>query len=137
MILTIIGLIIALPIIIGVVLGFGQLFVGYLLYISPYIIPAIILYGAFALLSQLIGGFSNRDQNISNSNYPSSTIYPYNWDEIREQALSRDGYKCGNCESSYNLHVHHIVPLSKGGTNNLSNLQTLCQDCHKKIHPHM
>jgi 5-methylcytosine-specific restriction endonuclease McrA len=25
----------------------------------------------------------------------------------------------------------------KGGTNNLSNLRTLCNSCHEKLHPHM
>lgn len=29
--------------------------------------------------------------------------------------------------------VHHIVPLSKGGTHNASNLQALCKKCHSKI----
>ena len=66
-----------------------------------------------------------------------SNDYPSDWDRIRTQVLSRDNYKCGNCGSSHNLHVHHIVPLSKGGTNNLSNLKTLCEDCHKSLHPHM
>ena len=63
--------------------------------------------------------------------------YPENWDNIRLLALQRDNYECGNCKSNKNLHVHHIVPLSRGGSNNLSNLRTLCEDCHKKLHPHM
>jgi len=28
------------------------------------------------------------------------------------------------------LHVHHVVPRSEGGTNDLSNLVTLCSRCH-------
>jgi hypothetical protein len=65
-----------------------------------------------------------------------SMLYPENWYEIRALALERDNYQCGNCHASA-VHVHHIVPLSKGGTNDLSNLRSLCEDCHKKIHPHM
>ena len=63
--------------------------------------------------------------------------YPENWDALRAQALSRDGYRCGNCGATSKLHVHHIVPLSRGGTNVLGNLRTLCDSCHKLLHPHM
>lgn len=63
--------------------------------------------------------------------------YPDNWDQLRGAALARDDYRCGNCGSTVGLMVHHIVPLSKGGTNSLSNLRTLCEECHKKLHPHM
>ena len=30
--------------------------------------------------------------------------------------------------------VHHIVPISKGGTHAEDNLMSLCQSCHNKIH---
>ena len=30
--------------------------------------------------------------------------------------------------------VHHIVPLSRGGTHADDNLMSLCQSCHTKIH---
>lgn len=39
---------------------------------------------------------------------------------------------CGiKCDS---IHYHHIVPLSKGGTNNISNIVPLCEKCHGAIH---
>lgn len=31
-------------------------------------------------------------------------------------------------------HVHHILPLSQGGTHDESNLMSLCKSCHSKIH---
>ncbi len=31
------------------------------------------------------------------------------------------------------LHVHHIVPRSKGGLSTLENLLTLCEVCHPLI----
>ncbi|WP_083866574.1 HNH endonuclease [Natronococcus occultus] len=37
-----------------------------------------------------------------------------------------------NCSSEQRLEVHHIVPLSVGGSNELSNLVTLCKECHTK-----
>ena len=49
--------------------------------------------------------------------------------------LKRDDYKCQKCKkSNVPLEVHHIVYRSKGGSDNESNLITLCCDCHKKVH---
>lgn len=31
-------------------------------------------------------------------------------------------------------HIHHIVPLSEGGTHDEENLMSLCKSCHSKIH---
>ena len=64
--------------------------------------------------------------------------YPSDWDTTTARIRKRDGYRCKNCGTSgVELHVHHIVPLSKGGTNSDGNLATLCNECHKKIHPRM
>jgi hypothetical protein len=41
--------------------------------------------------------------------------------------LLRDGHcRCGNCEVAYGLHVHHLRPRSWGGTDDPSNLATVC-----------
>ena len=38
--------------------------------------------------------------------------------------------KCFECETTEDLHEHHVVPKSKGGTNTI----TLCHQCHMKAH---
>jgi 5-methylcytosine-specific restriction endonuclease McrA len=51
----------------------------------------------------------------------------------------------GKCEGLVNgvrcgapaVDVHHIVPLSSGGSNSLTNLLHLCLDCHCRRHRHM
>jgi 5-methylcytosine-specific restriction endonuclease McrA len=63
--------------------------------------------------------------------------YPENWNLIRREVLKRDEYKCVLCSGTHSLQVHHIIPISKGGINALSNLETVCRDCHEEIHPHM
>ena len=98
--------------------------------------------GAFVLYMIFSGNSDKKDSNASQQTYKYSKTspsgYPSNWDEIRAQVLKRDGYKCCNDPThTGKLHVHHIYPLSKGGSNRLSNLQTMCEKCHEDLHPHM
>ncbi|MBI5504484.1 MAG: HNH endonuclease, partial [Deltaproteobacteria bacterium] len=46
----------------------------------------------------------------------------------RDPVFARDGHRCSapGCSSLANLHDHHIVPRSAGGTNELTNRTTLC-----------
>jgi hypothetical protein len=44
--------------------------------------------------------------------------------------INRDDYKCKVCETHDNITVDHIIPLSKGGTDELDNLQLLCRSCN-------
>lgn len=50
----------------------------------------------------------------------------------RLKIYERDGHQCLRCETKKNLTIDHIKPLSKGGTNDLNNLQTLCKSCNLK-----
>jgi 5-methylcytosine-specific restriction enzyme A len=54
------------------------------------------------------------------------------WQELRRKVIERDGGKCVRCsvpllEST--AHIDHIQS-GKNGTNELSNLRTLCRRCH-------
>lgn len=54
---------------------------------------------------------------------------------LRFSVLARDGFRCRYCgrssqEDGVKLLVDQIVPGSKGGTNEPSNLVTCCADCN-------
>ena len=53
---------------------------------------------------------------------------------MRHEVFKRDNYTCVECgakkEDGATLHIDHIIPVSKGGTDELDNLQTLCSDCN-------
>lgn len=52
--------------------------------------------------------------------------------EVRWLVFRRDGYACVWCGSVSDLTVDHIHPVALGGTNDLSNLQTLCRPCNSR-----
>ncbi len=63
--------------------------------------------------------------------------YPENWREVALEVKTRDNFKCVWCPSKTKLEVHHIMSLSRGGTNSKRNLITLCENCHSKRHKHL
>ena len=54
----------------------------------------------------------------------------------RFEVLERDGFSCKYCgaspakNKSVKLHVDHIIPKHKGGTDNKENLVTACEYCN-------
>lgn len=55
------------------------------------------------------------------------------WSKVRKAAIERDGNKCLKCGDTDRLEVHHKIPLSAGGGDELSNLETLCKRCHSMV----
>ena len=55
-------------------------------------------------------------------------------ESLRYDILKRDNFRCKICGATerdgVKLHVDHIIPVSKGGKTEPSNLQTLCSRCN-------
>ena len=77
-----------------------------------------------------IMGLFNDPNNLHYDYHPVRYEYVKNWYKIRESIFNRDANKCKLCGSEENLEIDHIRPISKGGTNKLSNLQILCKRCN-------
>ena len=57
--------------------------------------------------------------------------------KLRHEVFKRDGYRCRECGASKDetsLEIDHILPVAKGGTNDIDNLQTLCKECNRMKH---
>lgn len=60
--------------------------------------------------------------------------YPSDWPEQARRIRAADK-QCADCGDTTSVQdVHHIVHLSKFGTNRQENLVRLCRPCHQKLH---
>lgn len=62
-----------------------------------------------------------------------------NAENRRRKVYERDGYRCVACglheselPEGVTLTLDHIRPVSKGGSNRASNLQTMCKPCNNR-----
>ena len=55
--------------------------------------------------------------------------------EVKKYVFERDRYQCRSCgqtQLEVHLSIDHIIPLARGGSNDISNLQTLCLRCNQQ-----
>jgi len=56
-------------------------------------------------------------------------------EKMRYQVFSKDNFRCRACgrsaDDDVKLTVDHIQPVDWGGTNDMSNLITLCEECNR------
>lgn len=55
------------------------------------------------------------------------------WQELRKEVFVRDNFTCSYCGKIGGvLECDHIIPFSKGGSNELNNLTTSCRKCNRQ-----
>ncbi|NEO42407.1 MAG: HNH endonuclease [Moorea sp. SIOASIH] len=70
-----------------------------------------------------------QNPEISGIEYQQGTLYGY---ELREYLLEKWNRKCAYCGATgTQLEIEHIKPLSKGGSNRVSNLTIACHPCNQ------
>jgi Zn finger protein HypA/HybF involved in hydrogenase expression len=53
-------------------------------------------------------------------------------EEVRITVWRRDEGKCVKCGSRENLEYDHIIPIAKGGSNTVRNVELLCEKCNRE-----
>jgi hypothetical protein len=80
--------------------------------------------------TQLLAGIPEADR-------PPRRYRPTIKPSLRWSILERDHQRCTVCGRAANIHtgvsleIDHILPVSKGGSDDPSNLRTLCKDCNR------
>lgn len=60
---------------------------------------------------------------------------PPDWEVRKSLVRSQTGNYCQKCgKASVEKHVHHKIPVSRGGSHRLENLVYLCVNCHSRAH---
>lgn len=74
---------------------------------------------------------------VNTSGLPAKYPHYYSrpdWRKRRYECLERDNFTCTRCgNDSRQLHAHHIKRRTEGGSDDLSNLITLCRVCHRIV----
>lgn len=54
------------------------------------------------------------------------------WDRLRRAVFERDDYTCRYCDTrGGELECDHVIPIARGGTNEMGNLVTACKKCNQ------
>jgi hypothetical protein len=65
---------------------------------------------------------------------PRLRLAPESYENLRQQVLRRDGWRCQSCGALSHLEVHHRELRSQSGDDAEQNLITLCTACHSIVH---
>ncbi len=63
-----------------------------------------------------------------------SRLDPLSYENLRQQILRHDGWRCQSCGTMSNLEVHHQEFRSQSGDDSEENLITMCTSCHALAH---
>lgn len=68
---------------------------------------------------------------VINFKFGFSRVRVSKWEAVRSSVFLRDDYACVYCGSRATpLHCDHVVPVSRGGSDDIGNLATSCAPCN-------
>ena len=94
------------------------------------------IYRAISLARKLAKGVDRADRTYRKFTHLRTELRPASREHLsaskRKRILLRGKGRCMKCGSKKNLEIDHVVPLARGGSNRLENLQLLCRDCNRR-----
>ena len=94
------------------------------------------IHRAISLARKLAKGIDRADRTYRKLVHLKTEVRPASRNHLsagkRKRILLRGKGRCMKCGSRENLEIDHVVPLARGGSNRLENLQLLCQDCNRR-----
>jgi hypothetical protein len=85
-------------------------------------------------INSLVTDKNNNYKNYRNHNGNNNKNHnKRNVSESKKKYIAANqNWKCGDCKQTLNAtyEVDHIVPLYKGGSNEMDNLMAMCRNCH-------
>ena len=72
--------------------------------------------------------YLDRKRNETRRNACKFTAMP----EVRNYVFTKYGRECLCCGSAEKIALDHVVPITKGGADDVGNLQPLCRSCNSK-----
>lgn len=83
-------------------------------------------------LLRLFTGAGNNDDIKEFAQVPDDTyLARKQFDVVRDamfdKLVKRDGAFCQICQTTFDLTVDHVIPLSRGGSNGIENMRILCR----------
>jgi len=102
----VVGMLIALPIIVGLLVvasGYIKSLFQNIGNILPFLVVALLLFGMLTFITRV---FESKDTKIFSRYLASISDYPEDWPEIRLQAIEDNGYQCGGCGVPVDLKIH-------------------------------
>jgi 5-methylcytosine-specific restriction endonuclease McrA len=65
---------------------------------------------------------------------PYERLNEVEWKALRKTIYERDNWSCVICSAACgnSIQCHHILPVKSGGSDDPTNLATLCKSCHKR-----
>ena len=75
-----------------------------------------------------------RDPGHQLRRYEQDPDYEYSMEKWRRYVAEEGGYVCADCDTTKDLHAHHITPRASGGKNTVRNGKLLCRPCHEARH---
>ncbi len=69
---------------------------------------------------------------LTTSHNRSKRVRIAKYKDVLKELKHKYNFSCVHCGTKNNLTIDHIKPVSKGGRNNIENLQLLCKSCNSK-----